>query len=265
MYNVLIMCKDVHTQAKDLYTALEKFGINVHIGTKYMFDYIKPSVINKYDAIVFMDSAHYIMDLTDYGGLVFNHTSHTGICDDKLAFAYYGQKWGCPTIPTYMQPLKTFPQIAKPRAGSLGRGVFKIDSKEELMNLPKEKTGYIYQPFITTSIGTDYRVVVIGGKVVACEKRYNPNDFRSNLATGGEALAEDPPYRYKVAAMNMAKRMQIDFVGFDIMKGQRDDEPLICEANSKPMKDGILKCRGINIYDKYAEYIQMCLDYGYKK
>ena len=76
--------------------------------------------------------------------------------------------------------------IIKEEYGSFGKQVYLADGIEDARNIIG-KFGYksfIMQKFISDCRGRDLRLNVVGDRVVSCVERYNPNDFRSNLALG---------------------------------------------------------------------------------
>lgn len=151
----------------------------------------------------------------------------------------------------------SFPLVAKDSYGSMGKNVFLVHDEEELIEFEKShhSNERLYQEFIASSFGHDYRLIVIGGKFVTGMKRENKNgDFRSNIAQGASGEKIEIPETYKLFAEKTAKSLHLDYCGIDLMEGP-NHEPILCEANSNAFIDGIEKVTGLNVAKTYAEYI----------
>lgn len=212
------------------------------------------------DAVVYFDFDAEYRPLKDFYGIVFNENHRLYPCCDKLAFSYRANKVGIPTIKTYESPPETYPFVAKERNGSGGKSVYLIKSKEDFDNLPTARTAYLYQDFITTSLGVDYRTVVINHKVAYVQKRFNENSFKSNVNSGGSCCDAEIPDSWKEMAEEASRKMNLDFVGYDLLDNG-DGTAIICEANNRPHYS---KTDTINIYDKYVEFILDSVNKGYK-
>ena len=113
----------------------------------------------------------------------------------------------------------------------------------------------MYQEFISSSFGFDYRLILIGGKFVAGMRRHNENgDFRSNIAQGGKGEKMEIPLPYIRLAEKAAQILKLDYCGVDLLKG-KDGEPILCEVNSNAFLKWIEEVTGINIAYVYARYI----------
>lgn len=125
--------------------------------------------------------------------------------------------------------------IVKYVYGSRGNDVHLIDSEEKFNMVAKKYQGIcIFQEYIESSFGKDIRCYCIGGKFVgAAIRQSSGNDFRSNLAQGGQAIKFD--YNEKVAriAEASAKALNLDICGVDVLF-RGNDEYTVCEVNSLP-------------------------------
>ncbi|MBW1899203.1 MAG: RimK family alpha-L-glutamate ligase [Deltaproteobacteria bacterium] len=129
-----------------------------------------------------------------------------------------------------------FPFIAKiPRGSAMGRGVFLINNKEELMHYC-DKTGVAYiQEFL--QIERDIRVVIIGKHIAHAYWRINAQgEFRSNIAKGGEISLSPVPKGALDLALSVARKCGWDDVGIDIIAYK--DKYYVLEANMKYGKEG---------------------------
>lgn len=228
-----------------------------------------------YEFCLYLDKDGYISKLLESSGLkLFNSSKAIYLCDDKMLTHIFLANKGVkmpktisaplnyslandPTFLKYVESELSFPLIAKRNYGSLGKGVFLLSNHNELINFENEYKSepHIYQEFIKSSFGFDYRMIVIGGKFVAGMKRYNDNgDFRSNIAQGGKGKIEKIKDTYINLAEKAAKELQLDYCGIDLLRGE-DGEPVLCEVNSNAFLDGIEKTTGINVAKAYAEHI----------
>jgi RimK family alpha-L-glutamate ligase len=151
----------------------------------------------------------------------------------------------------------SFPIVAKDNYGSLGKEVYLIKNFDELVEFEKShKFGaHLYQEFIESSKGHDFRIIVINGKVVASMKRCNDNgDFRSNVAQGGHGELVDLPKSFKETAEKAAKILKLDYCGVDLLD-DRDGNPVLCEVNSNAFLQEIERITGKNIAGVYAKHI----------
>jgi len=146
-----------------------------------------------------------------------------------------------------------FPFIAKiPRGSAMGRGVFKIQTQEDMERYTQiTSTAYI-QEYLP--IDRDIRVVVIGNRVVHAYWRIAPaGDFRSNVAVGGIIKLDHVPGSALDLALHTALKCRWDDVGIDIClcNGQY----YIIEANMKYGKEGFRQA-GIDYYHLMESMIE---------
>ena len=151
-----------------------------------------------------------------------------------------------------------YPLILKDGKGSFGKQVFLINNRAELQQKVKEFAGesIVFQKFIEESRGRDVRVYVVGGRAVACAERYNKDDFRSNVQSGGKMTAiiiNDSNYKeFVLLAEKTAKMLGADFAGVDILYS--NECPLVCEVNSNAHFAGLTKATGIDVARCIVKY-----------
>ena len=230
---------------------------------------------DNYDFILYLDKDPYIADALEKEGYrLFNKSSSIAICDDKMK-TYLALKNKGINFPytesaplnyteiidkDYLKIISTnmgFPLIIKTNYGSLGKGVFLIKDSEELEKMEQKliHVPHIFQKFINSSFGQDFRIITIGGKYVAGMKRISKNgDFRSNIALGGEAQIIPIENPYIEMAEKVSQLLELDYAGIDILIGN-NNEPIFCEANSNAFFQGIEKYSGVNIAREYAKHI----------
>ena len=233
------------------------------------------NIRDMYEFCLYLDKDGYISKLLELSGLkLFNSSRAIYLCDDKMLTHIFLTNKGIRMPKTITAPLNyslandssflnyvekelSFPLIAKRNYGSLGKGVFLINNHDELTNFEAEYKSepHIYQEFIKSSFGFDYRMIVVGGKFITGMKRYNDNgDFRSNIAQGGKGKIEKIADTYINLAEKAAKELQLDYCGIDLLSGE-NGEPILCEVNSNAFLDGIERTTGINVAKAYAEHI----------
>ena len=229
-----------------------------------------------YDFCIFLDKDRYISHLLEEAGLkLFNSAQAIEACDDKMLTYMNLMHFGIRMPKTVSGPLHyslldndnflhnvekviPYPIVVKSNFGSQGEGVYLAHDFDELKEIEK-KIIYrprLYQEFIETSKGFDYRLICIGGKFVAGYKRRSLTDeFRSNLARGGVGVEHTmSPFQIDTAE-RIARIMKLDYCGIDFLESDIPEEPILCEINSNAFIKGAEKVTKINIAGKYAEYI----------
>jgi gamma-F420-2:alpha-L-glutamate ligase len=149
-----------------------------------------------------------------------------------------------------------YPLICKACYGSLGLQVFLIHDKEELVKKYKELllVPHLYQKFVTTSVGRDFRIFTIGGKAVAYMERVNDHDFRSNIALGGKGYLIAPPAGFLETAERASQALGLDYAGVDILIGEQET-PLLSEVNSNAFFTEIESVSHVNVTALLASHI----------
>ncbi len=98
------------------------------------------------------------------------------------------------------------------------------------------------------------RLLVVGGKVVAAmERRARDGGFKSNVSLRGEGLSFDPLRELKKLAIKVAKTLNLDIAGVDILFD--DNGYQVCEANSSPGFQGLEKALGIDVPELIFEWL----------
>jgi ribosomal protein S6--L-glutamate ligase len=138
-------------------------------------------------------------------------------------------------IPNYFE----FPFIAKiPRGSALGRGVYLIRNEQELHHYLDQAGPAYIQEYLP--IERDMRVVVIGSRVVHAYWRIAlENEYRSNVAVGGQISLAPVPGEATKLALQVARACRWDDVGIDIC--EYNDQFLVLEANMKYGREGFRK------------------------
>ncbi|MGB4768541.1 MAG: 30S ribosomal protein S6--L-glutamate ligase [Candidatus Saccharimonas sp.] len=162
------------------------------------------------------------------------------------------------------------PVIIKLARGTHGNGVVLAETKKAATSVLQafylsndDGTNILLQEFVKESAGTDIRVLVVGGRVVASMKRQSlDDDFRSNLHKGGEGTSIKLTEEERKMAIKAAKAMGLNIAGVDMMRSARG--PLILEVNASP-GFGIEKVTGRDVATPIIEYIERNAKRGHKK
>lgn len=154
-----------------------------------------------------------------------------------------------------------FPLIVKALSGSMGKGIFLSDNHTnfrdlmELIHVSNPNANIILQEFIKSSIGRDLRVLVIGGRAVACMERIAPADsFKSNYSRGGEVRKFKMTPEIEKLATETARIFGLEIAGIDLLFD--GDHFKVCEANSSPGFEGIEKCCNIDVAGMIYDFIR---------
>lgn len=232
---------------------------------------------NKPDFVIFFDKDIYLAQRLEMLNIpVFNSSNSIRLCDNKSLTYLELSKKDITIPPTIIAP-KTFesinfnntsfvdkaisklglPLIIKEAYGSFGQQVYLLNSKEEILNLIKNKIIYkdfLFQKFIKTSCGKDIRVNIVGGKIINAIYRENKSDFRSNISNGGSAKTIKLNSKQEEIALKAFNALNLDFAGIDILFGE-NDYPIICEVNSNFHFYSTYKVTGVNLADHIRDYM----------
>lgn len=273
------VAEGIQHQLKRLKEEFSKKGVLVDVRTSTdVFSYLSEgyvkSTLPHYDFVIYTDKDRYIAEELERAGYrLFNSSSSIVKCDDKMLTHLSLSDQGIKMPTTISSPLCYrddgnrkyldnvieiigLPMIVKENYGSLGRQVYFVTNKNELLDLENKliHVPHIFQQFIASSKGKDYRIIVIGGKGVAYMKRENKFSYLSNLATGGKSYVVDLPKTYLEVAEKAARILELDYCGVDLLEGE-NGEPILSEVNSNAFYEGIEKTTGINVARLYVDYI----------
>ncbi len=285
MKNVLIvvngygLADGIIHQVKRLTEEFEKQNCKVTVRkNNELLAYIKDgeivSNLPRFDYVLYLDKDRYVAEMLERSGhRLFNASKAIVLCDDKMLTHITLSNAGIKMPTTISSTLcyrdngnrdylkdveKTlgFPLIVKENYGSLGRQVYLVENSAELKEIEDKliHIPHIFQKFISSSKGKDYRVIVVGHKVIAYMKRENKNSYLSNLATGGSASVVELPQSFLDVAVKASEILGLDYCGVDILEGERG-EPIISEVNSNAFYEGIEKTTKINVAKAYVDYI----------
>ncbi len=152
-----------------------------------------------------------------------------------------------------------YPVILKAPFGSYGAGVVIVESRRSLYSaldviwLSMQTNIILIQEYVAEAYGSDYRIFVVGDKVVAAMKRTaKTGDFRSNLHLGGEASKVDLTDEEKRIAIKSTQAMGLQMAGVDILRSNHG--PVIMEVNGNPGFFGLANITGVNVAKHVVDF-----------
>jgi ribosomal protein S6--L-glutamate ligase len=151
------------------------------------------------------------------------------------------------------------PAIIKVARGTHGNGVVLAETRKAAKAVMQafyvEGVNFLVQEFVAESAGTDIRVLVVGGKVVAAVQRQSlDDDFRANTHQGGIGVAVKLTESERRTATKAAKAMGLPICGVDLMRSERG--PLVLEVNSSASLKTPEAITGRNVALNIIEYIE---------
>ena len=225
------------------------------------------------DFAVYLDKDKYLPQVLESRGVrLFNSARAVELCDDKMLtyLALAGKGLNLPdTVAAplcyyadaavredYLRSVAArlgFPLVAKKSFGSWGMDVRLIEDYSSLRTVAEEFKlfPHLYQKRVGKR-GEDLRVLVVGGRVVACMRRKNEGDFRSNVEAGGKGSAAHPPAKFLDAALRCAEVLGLDYCGVDLL--DEGGEPYVCEVNSNALFNEAERVTGANVAGAFAEH-----------
>lgn len=234
------------------------------------FDFCRPEA----DFVLFYDKdVKCAYSLEKSGYRVFNSARAIEICDNKqLTYEYLCRD--VPVIKTIAAPLVYnnahkveaefldliedslgYPVVVKKSFGSQGKQVYLAKNRDELSRYREQlmTEPHLYQQFVSSSIGRDLRVYVLGGRAVFAVERNNTDDFRTNTGYNTKMSLVTLPEEAKDIALRSAALTGADFCAVDLLFGT--DSFIVCEVNSNMFFKTIFNQFGINFAEHIADYI----------
>lgn len=283
LVNAYIRSAGMLRQAERVAEELRLLGVDTEIVRNGTFlSHVSENEITypqNYDFIVYLDKDKYLPRMLERGGLrLFNSAKAVEDCDDKMltCIALAGGGVNLPdTVPAplcYYADARVsqefvrgvgerlgFPLIAKKSFGSWGMDVRLVRDERELSAVAEEFRlfPHLYQKRVGKP-GEDYRILVVGGKAIACMKRKNEGDFRSNIEAGGKGEKAAPPPAFFETAERCAHILKLDYCGVDIL--DEDGVPYVCEVNSNALFNEAERVTGVNVAGAYARYMVDCIN-----
>ncbi len=147
--------------------------------------------------------------------------------------------------------------VVKANNGSLGCQVTLLESPisfisfMEFVGSTMEPSNLLIQPYINSN-GQDYRLIVVGQRVIAAMRRQGRGiEFRSNISKGGQGVKIKPSPKMIKLAIQAANILGLDYAGVDIIK--QKNKLMIVEVNANPGLK-IEEITQTNVVDKIIKY-----------
>jgi ribosomal protein S6--L-glutamate ligase len=138
------------------------------------------------------------------------------------------------------------PCVVKTPYGSQGTGVIKMENyqqtKATLELLHSRGIDTLLQQYIEGG-GKDYRVIVVGDKVVCVMERSSADGFKANLSQSGSGKSVTLSEEHKAFCVKASKAIGLLFSGVDIMISNKDNKAYLIEINSNPGVKSIDICK----------------------
>ena len=230
----------------------------------------------KADFVFYLDKDIYLARLLEKAGYrLFNKPDFIKLCDDKMLTFIRCANEGIkmpktisgPLVYTDLKPCNytflnkvikelSLPLVVKKVYGSLGEGVYLVNTKQELIDLYSQiyRNPIIFQEYVKSSYGKSIRVLIIDGKVFGSFVRKNSLDFRSNFGDNASSRVLENPEKYEAFAQKIADKLQIEYAGIDLLVYE-DDEPILCEINSNAFFEEFEKVTGLNVAEAVRDMV----------
>lgn len=149
--------------------------------------------------------------------------------------------------------------VIKPIFGSLGHGMVRVSDPDTALRvvraLDQIRSVFYVQRAIDHS-GRDFRVFVVGGRVLgAIERRAPAGEWRTNVAIGGAATAVDVSPDIEQLALTAAAAVGADYAGVDVLPA-RDGSNYVLEVNGIPGWEGLQQATGLDVAGAIVEHLE---------
>ena len=235
-------------------------------------------VINlpKADFVFYLDKDIYLARLLEKAGYrLFNRADFIKLCDDKMLTFIVCANEGIKMPKTIAGPLVYtdleesnykfldnvinelgLPMVVKKVYGSLGEGIYLVNTKEELKKLYSEiaRNPIVFQEYVKSSYGQSVRVLIIDGKVFGSFIRSNNSDFRSNYGDTASSKKLEKSQKYMEFAQKIADKLHIEYAGIDLFVCD-EQEPILCEINSNAFFEEFEKVTGLNVAEAVRDMV----------
>ncbi len=154
-----------------------------------------------------------------------------------------------------------YPVVIKSKFGSLGKGIYKISSKEELKNIVEqidlldENYEYLLQEYIPEAKDT-YRVIMLGANIKYIIK-YSAKEFgfKSNYIQNDQAEITKINEEVINICTKIYNVMNLNIMGIDLIK-MSDGTYKVCEINSNPGFMYLKTQKNVDFENVLIDYIE---------
>lgn len=229
------------------------------------------------DFVIYLDKDIYLARMLEKANVrLFNKADFIKLCDDKLLTFIRCSDLGIKMPDTFAGPLVYtstekpnldfldvvinkigLPMVVKKVYGSLGKDVYLVRNKEELISLYSSicHNPILFQKYISSSKGKSIRVIIIDGKPFGAFYRKNSDDFRSNFGTTAGSEKIENPQKYLDFAGEIAEKLEIEYAGIDLLDDE-NGEITMCEINSNAFFEEFENTTGLNVARAFAEMVK---------
>jgi RimK family alpha-L-glutamate ligase len=146
--------------------------------------------------------------------------------------------------------------IVKPLFGSMGLGMVRVADEEMAYRVFRTvetiRCVYYLQRTVDHE-GCDYRVFVLGGRVLGAIER-RADGWRTNISRGGEARAARLPDEWAGLAIHAAAAIGAEYAGVDLLPA-RDGTIYVLEVNGIPGWQGLQQATGIDVAGALVDHL----------
>jgi ribosomal protein S6--L-glutamate ligase len=157
------------------------------------------------------------------------------------------------------------PVVIKLLEGTQGMGVILAETdasaKSIIEAFSAANINILVQEYVAEAEGSDVRLLVVGGEVVAGMRRVGKTgEFRSNLHRGG--IAEETPVseEERETAVRAASVLGLNVAGVDMLRSNRG--PMVLEVNSSPGLKGIERATNTDVAGAIIAFVEMAAAHG---
>jgi ribosomal protein S6--L-glutamate ligase len=145
--------------------------------------------------------------------------------------------------------------VIKPLFGSRGRGIERINCREDLDRLLQNAAagGVFYLQEFVPHAGWDARILVIGDRTFAMRRR-SDSDWRLNVSRGALAEFFAPPDDWRDLARRAAAVVGAAVAGVDLLPAT-DGRLLVVEINAVPGWQGLQSVSEVDIADTMVDWV----------
>lgn len=195
------------------------------------------------------------------GTRVFNSARVCDICNDKRKTHLFASTLGIPSVSSVFWDSSTLPDFALPypvivksAAGHGGSEVFMANDKTELAQAAKKisDSRLLIQKCVSDK-GTDKRVYLLGGKVLAAVERHAQSGFKSNFSLGGKAVLSTVTAEENEIINKITSALTPDFVGIDFI--YNNGKPLLNEIEDIVGTRMLYELTDLDAAKLYSQYI----------
>jgi RimK family alpha-L-glutamate ligase len=150
----------------------------------------------------------------------------------------------------------SYPFVLKGIHGSNGLEVHLIKNDEELKQYQTQygEGGFLTQELFDSHV--DYRVLILGKKVLGFLKKVGGDEFVTNIHVGGKAEKAEGEKETELGdlALATAAAFECEFCGIDIMY-DNEGKPKVLEINRAPGWQGFQMVNEVNVATEIIEYV----------